>query len=294
MGCFDCNGGISKLPIRYGDKCVLFIGVTPKNVELNDTMSFGAGFKFTPITLPIFGDYDDYGRIENIRRNKNIDLIERLSETTIEDLINAIDNIMANRCTFSDKNETICEKFLTNVLHEQKERYEIAYMLEHEFIYDSIVNMEVNISYDFKQSIKTVKKLPYTLEDYIDKKKTIKLLSYIDFETELLKIRTKSGYGETITNVNPNFGVGFFRTTYMYDSYVLLSAYKDDNVSTLLNELSEEYEKFLVFFEKLNYLDWNLSIHNYGGQNGKRNLKAMRYVFENILKFINDINDDEQ
>lgn len=289
MGCFDCNGGISKLPIRYGDKCILFIGVVPKYAEMNDAMSFGAGFKFTPITLPIFGEYDDYGRIENIRRDKNIDLIEKLSEATIEDLINAIDNIMANRCTFSDKNETICEKFLTNVLHEQKERYEIAYMLEHEFMYKSIIDIDLEMPYDFKQSIKTVKKLPYTLEDYIDKKKTIKLLSYIDFETEL-----KSGYGETITNVNPNFGVGFFRTTYIYDSYVLLSAYKDDNVSTLLNELSEEYEKFLVFFEKMNYLDWNLSIHNYGGQNGKRNLKAMKSMYENILTFINSNDDDEQ
>lgn len=220
MGCFDCIGGISKLPIRYGDKCVLFIGVTPKNVELNDTMSFGAGFKFTPITLPIFGDYDDYGRIENIRRDKNIELIESISDTKIEDLINAIDNVMADRCTFSDKNELICENFLKNVLHEQKERYEIAYMLEHEFMYKSIIDIDLEMPYDFKQSIKIVKKLPYTLDEYIDKKKTIKLLSYIDFETELLKKRKKSGCVETITNVNPNFGVGFFRTTYMYYNYL--------------------------------------------------------------------------
>lgn len=288
MGCFECNGGISKLPITYGDKCVLFIGVVPKEDRLNDCMNFGIGFKFTPTCLPIKGTYDDYGRIENIERDKNVEFIESVVEDTIENLIEAIDNVMADRYKCNDKNETLSNKYLQKVVNDTIGLYDVAFLLEHEFIYKSILNMGLDVFYDFKESILFTKKMPSTIDEFIEKQKSLKLFVFIDYEGYFISSKNKKKLGDNIINVNPNFSTGMFKLTYRYDTTALLSIYKGDNVKILFNDLFEQYNDFLIFFEKLNELDFALSIHNYSGQNGKRNLTLMESYFNDILNFIND------
>lgn len=76
MGCFNSKGCFSNTPIVYGDKVVAFIGLA-ENDKARECDEFAPGMSFTPLTLPIHGEYNDYGSVENIKRTKNIELIEK-------------------------------------------------------------------------------------------------------------------------------------------------------------------------------------------------------------------------
>lgn len=68
MGCWNGTCGVSQLPIHCGDKVKLIL--LKKSVYIEDSVK-GGGFcysngLFEPYYLPISGEYNDYGTIENI------------------------------------------------------------------------------------------------------------------------------------------------------------------------------------------------------------------------------------
>ena len=64
MGCWNATCNISNLPIFYGDKVVLIplVKVSSKQTQFNPCNPTD---NFLPLGFPIFGEYDDYGRLEN-------------------------------------------------------------------------------------------------------------------------------------------------------------------------------------------------------------------------------------
>jgi hypothetical protein len=76
MGSWSVYCGISQVAITAGDKCVLL----PLKVNRNSE----GYLPYLPATLPIFGEYDDYGGLENIEKNANTELIEKHFNTTID------------------------------------------------------------------------------------------------------------------------------------------------------------------------------------------------------------------
>lgn len=89
-----------------------------------------------------------------------------------------------------------------------------------------------------------------------------------------------------IINLNLNYKEGYYRYNEHFDCNLLMCAYKNNNIKLLLNDLSDEYIKFITFFSKMRYLDWDTLIHVYSGQNGITHTKALKAYFENIIKFI--------
>lgn len=75
MGSWSVNCGISNIAITSGNKCVLLPIKEARSEER----------KYQPATLPIFGEYDDYGGIENIEKNENTELIEKHFCISIEE-----------------------------------------------------------------------------------------------------------------------------------------------------------------------------------------------------------------
>ena len=73
MGSWSVNCGISNIAITSGNKCVLL----PLKENNSETR------KWQPATLPIFGEYNDYGGIENIEIDDNTKLIEEHFGITI-------------------------------------------------------------------------------------------------------------------------------------------------------------------------------------------------------------------
>ena len=299
MGCFGINGAISKLPIVYGEECVCILSLVKKEKEKPSPMNFGLGFTITPISLPIYGVYNDYGSIENIVKDKNVEFIEEFFECNIDELLRLLDDNYSNRFTKAEKlfqYENILDK-VTNRANE----FDLYYIIEHKFIYDSVIDLDADIYFDLEKSKEINCSMPYTLDgikesEEFQKKYPSILEDLTSLDTSLFithAVREKfdkvnSDYRYRIVNLNPNFEDGVFRLGSYYDNDNLLTLYKGDNVSLLFNQLWNEYKRFLRFLFTLQLFDWNLEMHNYGGQDGLDHLRTMKKHFEKILHFINE------
>ena len=101
MGCFNSTGFISKLPICHGDRVVCFIGVEAQHIGGHEL--FYPSDVVAPYFLPIYGEYNDYGSIENIDRTPIVEFLEKFAGCSIEDIVNGIE-----RCLYGNTiNENI-------------------------------------------------------------------------------------------------------------------------------------------------------------------------------------------
>ena len=88
MGCFNHKANFSQLPIVYGDRIVVVLGIRRLGkIQVNE---FSPGHTFIPISVPIRGEYNDYGGIENVDRTPGIEVLENffdgMNVDTIVDL----------------------------------------------------------------------------------------------------------------------------------------------------------------------------------------------------------------
>ena len=122
MGSFNVSCGASHLTINSGDKIVLFPlkinkeytsdcnWSSPKNPYYNCTNFITNEGPFgicRPLTLPIFGEYNDYGCLENIEKNKHTEYLEEYYGITIQNIADYFcraefegDEIIKNALTF--------------------------------------------------------------------------------------------------------------------------------------------------------------------------------------------------
>jgi len=77
MGSWSVSCGISKIAITAGQRC----GIIPLRPVK------GEYAQYLPATLPIFGQYNDYGGLEDIEQDVNVDLLETYSGITIDTLV---------------------------------------------------------------------------------------------------------------------------------------------------------------------------------------------------------------
>jgi hypothetical protein len=109
MGCFNVAGTMSNLSIGHGDK-VVFIpllqscyskkeGMLPIGAETMLVGDNGASMFFSPFCLPIVGEYNDYGSVENIVRDGNVEYLENYFGISIEQFM---EQISRNWCQDDD------------------------------------------------------------------------------------------------------------------------------------------------------------------------------------------------
>lgn len=144
MGCFNSTGFISRLPIRYGDRIVCFIGCQSKNP--NGRELYYPDDLVSLFFLPFYGTYNDYGSIEAVNRTKVVELIEKyslgLSIENVCDIIERVlfgNNIRENLEYFKEKNKEESEKYkslLPLFFNNQEERPVLLF--EHEEIYNKL------------------------------------------------------------------------------------------------------------------------------------------------------------
>ena len=164
MGCFNIMGFHSHLPLTDGADSVLFLGVHPryKNKEVRRGFRpFAPGFEFIPIALPIFGKYDDYGRIYDIEEDANVKAIEDFFNMEIENIVEMVDDSMVGRHFHNDeyqkKYDDMCQKIHdlqgNFLMTEYELEYDLVFLLDHRFVYDTIKELGVSC-YDFDRCIK--------------------------------------------------------------------------------------------------------------------------------------------
>ena len=92
MGDYNVSCGVSRISLGGGDKCVL---IPLTKTKFSDDIDDGACYvsndgpcgRFHPITLPIFGEYNSYGMLENIEENCNTKAIEQYYGCSIKDFV---------------------------------------------------------------------------------------------------------------------------------------------------------------------------------------------------------------
>jgi hypothetical protein len=90
MGSYNVSCSISRISINAGTK-IAYIPLERNKYPYeigdgNDNLIYKHCF-YNPATLPIFGQYDDYGGVENIQRDQNVSAIENYFDKKIEDII---------------------------------------------------------------------------------------------------------------------------------------------------------------------------------------------------------------
>lgn len=97
MGCFNTQGFLSKLDITGNDEVFVLICAPYTKpidwVELTEEKYAEHTYNGPcnrPISFPIFGEYDDYGSICNIKRDQTVERLEELLDDSIENIISII------------------------------------------------------------------------------------------------------------------------------------------------------------------------------------------------------------
>ena len=109
MGCFNVCCSISHLSIGYLDPVVYFPLVPNKYSEYavgdGNNQLLGCECFYSPATLPIFGDYNDYGSLESVERDDNVLFLEDALHCSISDIYALYDR---NKCDLHPKVQSIC------------------------------------------------------------------------------------------------------------------------------------------------------------------------------------------
>lgn len=158
MGCFNLMGSISHLPVCAGDDAFCMIGVfrVGKDIE-SDT--YAPGHSFSPLFLPVFGEYNDYGCLENVGKDENTKFIcDFFGEENIETVLEKIDDIQDGRGESDGVYEKKIEDVLSSFVNRRKriltllkevnadvsdiekaddgEHFELGYIIDHKYVYD--------------------------------------------------------------------------------------------------------------------------------------------------------------
>lgn len=141
MGCYNMVGFYSNLPIKANDDIVYFICASYGNLydynvlEPNDIIE--------PICLPIFGKYNEYGTIEDIVCDTNVQAIENTFNMPMHIITQTIEN--NSFITIDDSKNEDYERILNKLLDSQyfrnKEKISLCVTMEHKSVYDTMATL---------------------------------------------------------------------------------------------------------------------------------------------------------
>jgi hypothetical protein len=132
MGCFNQTAFLSNLPITSGQDTVL-IFLLPKATG----HAVYSTDNFTPLLLPVYGEYDEYGKIENVVRDFNVECIERYFGMPIDDLIEYVDDRMVGRHRPEEEDQALASATPFDETAAENLR-EVVFTLEYKFYWDAL------------------------------------------------------------------------------------------------------------------------------------------------------------
>jgi hypothetical protein len=147
MGCFNTTGFISQLPIKHGDKVVCFIATSTMGNNMSAPIGmYYPGSLVAPYFLPIYGEYNDYGYLENIEENQITQMICKYAEVT--NLETLLENI--------SRGEHVKLPNKYSVMEDSFSIGEFTLLFEHRDVYDEITKSETYLSNKFNSMYQTV------------------------------------------------------------------------------------------------------------------------------------------
>lgn len=214
MGSWNGTCGISKMPIRYGDRVKL---VLLKPTEYYKSVSTGSGFcnpadMYTPLCLPITGEYNDYGCIEDIDEQPELfDLIIKAlripDRNDIEDIIAGISN---------------------------DELVDVSYMLIHESVYNLMVDINKELPHRYDND--------YTTEMHRNDSVDILIRYTIEYNKTINDLHR--GIFKPL-----EFDVDYCNNDHYYR--ILPSVIRKLNDSDILKTIKKDIVEFMIFSEAI-------------------------------------------
>lgn len=143
MGCFNHKANFSQLPVKYGDRIVVIVGIRPKNIKPDN---FAPGTSFVPISVPIRGKYNDYGSIEEVDMTPGVKKLEEFFGMGVEKIVDCAERVCCD-CERQIENIDDINKLLDGLVVESGYKnfradfsVELSYVMEHEHIFDYLVS----------------------------------------------------------------------------------------------------------------------------------------------------------
>ena len=166
MGCFNMVGFYSNLPIKANDDIVYFICASYS--KLDDRNVLEPNDIIEPICLPIFGKYNEYGSIEDIVCDINVQAMEYTFNMPMHEFVRIIEDnsfVTINDCKNEDY-KSILSKLLDSQYFRNKENISLCVTMEHKSVYDTMTTL-----FNDKYTIELGEKLNEIL-DFIKEKKS--------------------------------------------------------------------------------------------------------------------------
>jgi len=194
MGSWSVYCGISRISITHLNDCVI-LPLTGK-------------YKFYPATLPIFGEYDDYGGMVNIVHDDNTKLIEEYFGITIGEFVKFILN---GKHTFDrDMSKIMIQNHFDELenmnfmwIDRQVYDFMIVNLKPDDFVYNLNGSIRELLNWNLQQPINKEKKLYHIYHKNIDIfENTIKQLMNLSYNLFLISCP----FEPFILNVTPQDG----------------------------------------------------------------------------------------
>lgn len=244
MGCFNTTGFISQLPILDNDKVVCFIA-TVKTDSFNGL--YYPSSLVAPYFLPIHGNYNSYGYLEDIQETQITKIICKYAGTN---------NLKELLCSISREDEESRTKIkLPNnyaILGDAYSIGEFTLLFEHEDLYNEITDKDnyligrfhnvytilgwyVNFLDKVKKQTNNIPKLPLSITDgYVTK-----------YYANELPEELQEEYDKYCTICIKERVGGFFRND---DTFFLFDKLTTEDVITSLLKGKEDFRRFLNLY----------------------------------------------
>ena len=138
MGSFHTTGFISKLPIRCRDRVVCFI-VSENEHRFRELYIPDA--IISPWGLPVRGEYNDYGSVENINHDFNTKLIEAITGVKVEAVFDAVERCLYGKTiedniAYWEKCDNDWKKNYNKEQHEADKYYPLLKLFGEKTVFD--------------------------------------------------------------------------------------------------------------------------------------------------------------
>lgn len=181
MGCFNRTGFISHLPISYQDEIVVFLLADTSRIDyINSIPCYPNSSGYTPLSIPFFGTYDDYGSIEDVRDDFNSRYFQKKVGKSLEEVCQLL--LCRNNVGATYRNIVSTLKKLNEPSYNEygKER-DIKEFEELKEIYEKILDIDQN----YKKIAEENSEADWECSQFID--------STITFTMELKSVYDKMG-----------------------------------------------------------------------------------------------------
>ena len=168
MGSFNHKCNFSQLPARCGDRIVVMVGLRPTTGGVLYADTFSPGNSFTPVSVPIRGEYNDYGSIENVDRTPGVEALEKYFGMSVDKIVDCAERIT---CDCEDQVKADAKKIMSVLCqnyaweYHKNEHLKFSYIMEHEAVFDSMISMSniaIKDKYYWRIPHKFIESLGYT------------------------------------------------------------------------------------------------------------------------------------